>query len=84
MWPGWNYNIRESLVKERQQYLVRAPYHDLLSLGKVVARVAVESHLAQLGDWHVFLGDDLGGIKQIEAKLQLVFLIHDLNTELQN
>lgn len=57
-------------------------YHDLLSLSKVVARVPVELHLAQRSDGHVFLRDDLGRVKNVEAKAQLVFFLHDLDTKL--
>lgn len=57
-------------------------YHDLLGLSKVVARVAVESHLANLGQGDVFLRDDLGRVKKIEAEAQLIFLVHDLHGKL--
>lgn len=58
-------------------------YHDLLRLGEVVERVAVELHLAQGSYGHVFLRDDLSGIEDIEAEAQLVLFVHDLDTELR-
>ena len=59
-----------------------APYHNLFGLSEVVARVAVQLHLAQLGDGHEFLWHDLGGVQEVKTKPQLVLLIHDLNAEL--
>jgi hypothetical protein len=64
--------------------VLRDPYHDLFSFGKVVARVAVECHLAQLGNRHKLLGDDLGRVEQIKSESQLVLFVHDLNAELLN
>lgn len=58
-------------------------YHDLLRLREVVARVAVELNLAQPGNGHIFLRDDLGGIEKIEAEAELISFLHDLDTELQ-
>ena len=59
-------------------------YHDLLGFSKVVARVAVERHLAHLRDGDELLRHDLGGIEQVEAKAKLILLVHDLDTELQH
>lgn len=59
-----------------------ALYHDLFRLSEIVARVAVQLHLAQLGDGHEFLRHDLGGVQQVKTKPQLVLFIHDLNAEL--
>lgn len=57
-------------------------YHDLLGLSKVVTRVPVELHLAQRSDGNVFLRDNLGRVEEVEAKAQLVFFFHDLDTKL--
>jgi hypothetical protein len=59
-----------------------APYHNLFGLSEIVARVAVQLHLAQLGDGHEFLWHDLCGVQEVKTEPQLVLLIHDLNTEL--
>lgn len=61
---------------------MKAAYHDLLGLGKVIARVAVELHLAQGSDGHQFLRDDLGRVEQVETEAQLVLFVHDLHAEL--
>ena len=58
-------------------------YHHLLSFREVVPGVAVQGHLAQLRDWNIFLGDNLGGVEQIKSEAELVLLVHDLNTELE-
>lgn len=57
-------------------------YHDLFRLCKVVLRVPVQLHSAQLRDRHEFLGYDLGGIEQVESEPLLILFVHDLNAEL--
>jgi hypothetical protein len=59
-----------------------APYHNLFGLSEIIARVAVQLHLAQLGDGDEFLRHDLGGVQEVKSKPQLVLLIHNLNAEL--
>jgi hypothetical protein len=54
----------------------------LFGLSEIIARVAVQLHLAQLGDGDEFLRHDLGGVKEVKSKPQLVLLIHNLNAEL--
>lgn len=61
---------------------MKTTYHHLLSLGKVIARVAVELHLAQGSDRHQFLRNDLGWVEQVETEAQLVLFFHDLDAEL--
>ena len=55
----------------------------LFGLGEVVVRVAVEHHLADRGDRHLLLGDELGRVENIEVELVLVLFLHDLNPELE-
>lgn len=57
-------------------------YHDLFRLCKIVHWVAVERHLAQWRDGNELFWHDLGWIEHVETKLQLIFLVHDLHTEL--
>lgn len=59
-------------------------YHNLLGFSKVIARVAVERHLAHLRDGDELFGHDLGGIEQVEPEAKLILLVHDLDTELQH
>jgi hypothetical protein len=56
--------------------------HDLFSLGKVVARVAVEGQLSKRGERNDVFWHDLGRVKKIKAESKLVFLFHDLSLEL--
>lgn len=56
--------------------------HGLLRLGKVVGWVAVKLQHAQLRERNELLGDDFGGIEQIEAERQRLVLINDLDGEL--
>ena len=57
-------------------------YHDLLSLGEVVARVAVQSQLSERRERNNIFGHNLGGVKKIESEPKLVFLLHDLSLKL--
>lgn len=56
--------------------------HDLLGLGKVVGRIPVQLQHAQLRERCELLGDDLGGVQQIEAKGQRLVLVDDLHSKL--
>lgn len=80
MWPGWNCLVSTS-VQGKERGGGRA-YHGLLGLGKVVARVTVELHLTQRRDGDKLLRNNLGRIKQIKPKPQLIILIHNLRTQL--
>ena len=44
--------------------------------------VAVQRHLADLHHRHQLLGDELGGVEQVEAELVLVLFLDDLQAEL--
>lgn len=79
-WPGWNYKVvlRDG-IRGRGGWCT---YHDLFRLCKVVLRIQVQLHSAQLRDRHEFLRYDLGGIEQVESKPQLILFVHDLNAEL--
>jgi hypothetical protein len=56
--------------------------HDLLRLGEVVGGVAIQLHQAQLRDRHKLLGDDLGGVQQVEAECQRLVLVDNLDAKL--
>lgn len=55
--------------------------HDLLSLGEVVARVAVQCELSKWCERNDVLRNDLGGIEKVETPSQLIILFHDLSLE---
>lgn len=55
---------------------------DLLGLGEVVHRVAVEGHLTENLERGELLGKELGGIKKVEAVSLGLVLINKLNGEL--
>lgn len=57
-------------------------YHDLLRLSKVVARVPVQPHLANLLQRDELLGDDLGGVQDVNAEVEGLVLIDDLHVQL--
>lgn len=57
-------------------------YHDLLGLCKVVPRVPVQLHFAQLCDGHEFFRHDLGWVEEVEAETELVVFVHDLHAQL--
>lgn len=59
-----------------------ATYHDLLRLGKVVARVPVQPHLANLLERDELLGDDLGGVEDVDAEIKGLLLVDDLHVQL--
>lgn len=59
-----------------------ATYHDLLRLGKVVARVPVQPHLANLLERDELLGDDLGGVEDVDAEVEGLLLVDDLHVQL--
>ena len=54
---------------------------DLLGLGEVVVDIAVQGHLADPLHRHHFLGNQLGGVQQVEREAVFVFLGHDLHAE---
>lgn len=56
--------------------------HDLLSLSKVVGRILIQPHNSQGMQRGKLLGDDLGRVQDIEAKLQRLVLVNDLSVEL--
>lgn len=56
--------------------------HDLLRLGEVVPGVPVEAHLSELPQRGDLLGDDLGGVEEVESKGLRLVLVDDLNAEL--
>lgn len=56
--------------------------HDLLRLGEVVRRVAVQLHQTQLRDRHKLLGKNLGGVQQVKAVRQRLVLVDNLHTKL--
>lgn len=53
--------------------------HDLLGLGEEVARICVQAHLAELPQRGDLLGDDLGGVEDVEAEGLRLVLLNDLN-----
>ena len=55
---------------------------DLLGLGEEVVGVAVERQLADAAHRNQLLGDELGGVEQVEAELVLVLLLDDLQAQL--
>jgi len=55
---------------------------DLLSLGKVVVWVSIESHLSNLANGDQLFGDDLGRVQDVKVKLVLITLLDDLDTQL--
>jgi hypothetical protein len=61
---------------------MRKTHHDLLSLGEVVGRVAIQRHFAQWRDGNEFLRDDLSRVQEIESVSEFITFIHDLDTEL--
>jgi hypothetical protein len=61
---------------------IRMAYHDLLSFGKVITRIAVQLKFAQSSKGNNVLGDNLSWVKEVEAESQLVLFVHDLGLEL--
>ncbi|MNN26646.1 hypothetical protein D3C81_1401590 [compost metagenome] len=55
---------------------------DLLDFCKEVVGVTVEHHFAQRRNRHQFLGDNLGGVEQVEFELVFISFRHDLYTQL--
>jgi hypothetical protein len=56
--------------------------HCLLGLSEVVDRVAIELQHAELRERSELLGDDLGGIEQVETECFCLVLVDDLNRKL--
>lgn len=46
-------------------------YHDLLSLGKVIAWVAIQGQLSKWREGNQFLGNNLCGIEKIKTEAEL-------------
>ena len=59
-------------------------YTNLLCLSEVILRIRIQSHLPKRSDWDDFLRDKFSIVQNVEAKRQLLILIEDLNTELNN
>lgn len=57
-------------------------YHDLLSLGEVISRVAVQGKFTKWSEWYYILWHNLGRIEKVKAKPELIVFIHDLCLEL--
>jgi hypothetical protein len=56
--------------------------HDLLRLGEVVGGVSIQLHQTQLRDGHKLLGNDLGGVQQVEVERQRLVLVDNLDAKL--
>jgi hypothetical protein len=75
--------LHERIVGEvdPRHHVAHAEGH-LLGLGEEVVGVAVQRQLADAAHRDHFLGQELGGVQQVEAVLELVLLVHDLHAKL--
>jgi hypothetical protein len=62
--------------------LVSATYHDLLSLGKVIDGICIQSQHTKRIERGILLWDDLGRVKNVESEGESLVFVENLDVEL--